>query len=70
MQANRLGNLALGAGSQTPQALSLNEEHLHLRQQIKVLEKENRRLRNKNEFWEEASAFFAAIRLKPAKTKE
>ena len=36
MRANRHGNLDLGAGSQTPQsAMTLNEELLHLRQQIK-----------------------------------
>ena len=34
------------------------------------LEKENRRLKKENDFLEEASAFFAASRLKSAKTKE
>ena len=64
VHANRLGNLDLGAGSQTPQsAMTLNEELLRLRQQVKELEKEN-------DFLEEASAFFAASRLKSAKTKE
>ena len=64
VRANRLGNLDLGAGSQTPQsAMTLNEELLKLRQQVKELEKENDCL-------EEASAFFAASRLKSAKTKE
>ena len=64
VRANRLGNLDLGAGSQTPQsAMTLNEELLKLRQQVKELEKEN-------DFLEEASAFFAASRLKSAKTKE
>ena len=43
VRANRLGNLDLGAGSQTPQsAMTLNEELLKLRQQVKELEKENR----------------------------
>ena len=41
-----------------------------LRQQVKELEKENRRLKKENDFLEEASAFFAASRLKSAKTKE
>ena len=36
VRANRLGNLDLGAGSQTPQsAMTLNEELLKLRQQVK-----------------------------------
>ena len=70
VRANRLGNLDLGAGSQTPQsAMTLNEELLKLRQQVKELEKENRRLKKENDFLEEASAFFAASRLKSAKRK-
>ena len=41
VRANRLGNLDLGAGSQTPQsAMTLNEELLKLRQQVKELEKD------------------------------
>ena len=47
-----------------------NEELIQLRQQVKELEKENRRLKKENDFLEEASAFFAASRLKSAKTKE
>lgn len=71
IRANRLGNLDLGTGPQTPQsAMTLNEELLQLRQQVKELEKENRRLKKENDFWEEASAFFAVSRLKSAKTKE
>ena len=62
---------ALGAGSQTPQsAMTLNEELLQLRQQVKEQEKEIRRLKKENDFLEEASAFFAASRLRSAKTKE
>ena len=61
VHANRLGNLDLGAGSQTPQsAMTLNEELLRLRQQVKELEKEIRLLKKENDFLEEASAFFAA----------
>ena len=61
----------LGAGSQTPQsAMTLNEELILLRQQVKEQEKEIRRLKKENDFLEEASAFFAASRLKSAKTKE
>ena len=67
VHANRLGNLDLGAGSQTPQsAMTLNEELLRLRQQVKEI----RLLKKENDFLEEASAFFAASRLKSAKTKE
>lgn len=71
MRANRLGTLDLGAGSQTPQsAMTLNEELIQLRQQVKEQDKEIRRLKKETEFLEEASAFFAASRLKSAKTKE
>ena len=71
MKANRLGNLDLGAGTQTPQsAMTLNEELIKLRAQFKEQDKEIRRLKKENEFLEEASAFFAASRLKSAKTKE
>ncbi|NBI89375.1 transposase [Lachnospiraceae bacterium] len=64
MRANRLGNLDLGVGSQTPQsAMTLNEELIQLRQQVKEQEKEIRRLKKENNFLEEASAFFAASRL-------
>lgn len=45
IRANRLGSLDLGVGSQTPQsAMSLNDELQKLRQQVKELDKENRRL--------------------------
>ena len=48
--ANRLGNLDLGDGSQTPQStMTLNEELIQLRQQVKELEKENRRLKKEIE---------------------
>ena len=71
MKANRLGNLDLGAGTQTPQsAMTLNEELIKLRAQLKEQDKEIRHLKKENEFLEEASAFFAASRLKSAKTKE
>ena len=71
MRANRLGNLDLGAGSQTPQsAMTLNEELIRLRQQVKEQDKEIRRLKKENDFLEKASAFFAASRLKSAKSKE
>ena len=61
----------MGAGTQTPEsAMTLNGELKQLRQQIREQEKEIRRLKKENEFLEEASAFFAASRLKSAKTKE
>ena len=50
--------------------MSLAEEITALRKRVKDQEKEIRRLRETNEFLEEASAFFAASRRKSAKTKE
>ena len=70
IRANRLGNLDLGVGSQTPKsAMTLNEELITLRKQVKDQDKEIRRLKEENEFLEEASAFLAASRLKSAKMK-
>ena len=51
-------------------AMTLNEEFIQLCPQVKVQEKEIRRLKKENDFLEEASAFFAASRLRSAKTKE
>lgn len=60
--------LDLGIGSQTPEnALALTQE---LKRQVKDQNKEIKRLKEENEFLEEASAFFAASRLKSAKTHE
>ncbi len=71
MHQYRLGNIDLGAGSRTPQsAMTLSEEVQLLRKQLKDQGREIRRLREENEFLEEASAFFAASRLKFARTKE
>ena len=71
MRNYRMGNIDLGVGSQTPQsAMTLSEEVQLLRKQVKEQNKEIRRLREENEFLEEASAFFAASRRKSAKTKE
>ena len=68
---HKLGNLDLGSGTQTPErALSLNEELIQLRQLVKEQNKEIKRLKEDNEFLEEASAFFAASRLKSTKSKE
>ena len=71
MRQYRLGNLTLGAGTQTPQgAMTLSEEIQLLRKQVKEQNKEIKRLREENEFLEEASAFFAASRRRSARTKE
>ena len=52
VRANRPGSLDPGAGSQTPQsAMTLNEELLKLRQQVKEQEKEIRRLKKENDFF-------------------
>jgi transposase len=46
----------------------MNEELMELRKQVKEQAKEIRRLKEENEFLEEASAFFAASRRKSART--
>lgn len=67
----RLGEIDIGAGAHTPQtARTLNEELIQLREQVREQEKEIKRLKKENAFLEEASAFFAASRLKSAKTSE
>lgn len=71
MKAVRDGRLDVGGGAHTPQsAMTLNEELIQLRRQVKDQDKEIKRLKKENEFLEEASAFFAASRLKSAKTSE
>ena len=50
--------------------MTLNEGIIQLRQQVRMQEKEIRRLKKENDFLEEASAFFAVSRLKSAKMKE
>ena len=65
------GRLDAGPGSHTPQtAVSLAEELSVLRRQAREQEKEIRRLKEENEFPEEAGAFFAASRRKSAKGRE
>ena len=49
---------------------SLAEENIQLRKQLREQEREIRRLNELNEFLGEASAFFAASRLKSGKTNE
>ena len=63
LKAVRAGKLDIGEGSHTPtSAMSLSEEITMLRKRLKEQDKEIRRLKEENEFLEEASAFFAASR--------
>ena len=59
LKAVRVGKLDIGEGS-----------HTSLRKRIKEQDKEIRRLKEENEFLEEARGFFAASRRKSAKTRE
>ena len=69
MRIFRLKRWDLESGTQTPQsAITLHEELIKLRRQISEQDKEIRRLKKENEFLEEASAFFAASRLKSEKS--
>ena len=71
LSAARTGNLDIGVGSHTPEsAMSLAEELAVLRKRVKDQDKEIRRLKEENEFLEEASAFFAASRRKSLRSKE
>lgn len=70
MRKERQGAIDLGPGSRSPDnVLTLSQELTALRQQVRQQEKEIRRLKELNEFLEEASAFFAASRQKSAKNK-
>ncbi len=70
-KAAKEGRLNVGSGSHTPEtAMNLAEELALLRRQVKEQEKEIRRLKEENEFLEEASAFFAASRRKSARGSE
>ena len=69
MKAVREGRLDIGEGAHTPQsAMTLNEELIQLRKQVREQDKEIKRLKEENEFLEEASAFFAASRRKSRKS--
>lgn len=71
LKAARCGTLDIGAGSHTPtSAMSLAEEIASLRKRVQEQDKEIRRIKEENEFLEEASAFFAASRRKSARTRE
>ena len=68
LKAVRAGTLDIGDGAHTPEsAMSLAEELAMLRKRVKDQDKEIRRLKEENEFLEEASAFFAASRRKSAR---
>jgi len=55
LKAVRTGNLEIGEGSHTPaSAMSLSEEITILRKRVKEQDKEIRRLKEENEFLEEA----------------
>lgn len=70
-KAVRAGILDIGEGSHTPTgATSLAEEIAMLRKRVKEQDEEIRRLKEENEFLEEASAFFAASCRKSIKTRE
>lgn len=71
LKAVRAGNLNIGEGYHTPaSAMNLSEEIIMLRKHVKEQDKEIRRLKEENEFLEQAGAFFAASRRKSAKTRE
>ena len=71
IKAFKEGRLSATDAIHTPKnALSLNEELIELRKRLHEHEKEIRRLKEENEFLEEASAFFAASRRKLAKNKD
>ena len=70
IKAFKEGRLSANEAVHTPKnALSLNDELIELRKRVKEQDKEIRRLKEENEFLEEASAFFAASRRKSAKTE-
>ena len=71
LKVTRSGGMDFGEGSHTPEsAMSLAEELAMLRKKVKDQDNEIRRLKEENDFLEEASAFFAASRRKSARSKE
>lgn len=69
-KAVREGLLDIGEGAHTPEsALTLNEELIKLRKQVKEQKKEIKHLKEVNDFLEEASAFFAASCQKSRKSQ-
>ena len=71
IKAFKEGRLSANEAVHAPKtALSLNDELIELRKRVKEQDKEIRRLKDENEFLEEASAFFAASRRKSAKNRD
>ncbi len=71
IKAYKEGRLSANQAVHTPDnALTLNEELIELRKHVKEQDKEIRRLKEENEFLEEASAFFAASRRKSVKNRD
>jgi len=71
LKAFKEGRLDAKEAIHTPNnAISLNEELIELRKRLRDQDKEIRRLKEENEFLEEASAFFAASRRKSARSKD
>lgn len=71
IKAFKEGYLKAESAVHTPDnVLSLNEELIELRKRVKEQDKEIRRLKEENEFLEEASAFFAASRRKSVKNRD
>ncbi|MDE5558249.1 MAG: transposase [Ruminococcus sp.] len=71
LKKEREGKIDTGSGIRKPEeSLSLVQQLWEARRQLKEQEKEIKRLKELNEFLEEASSFFAASRQKYAKKKE
>ena len=71
IKAFKEGRLVAKEAAHTPNnALTLNEELIELRKRVREQDKEIRRLKEENEFLEEASAFFAASRRKSTRNKD
>ena len=63
IKAFKEGRLSANEAVHTPKnALSLNDELIELRKRVKEQDKEIRRLKEENEFLEEASAFFVSAK--------
>jgi transposase len=67
----RKGTIDTGLGSQTPQSgLTQASEIQRLKDELKAVNRDIKRLREENAFLEEASAFFAASRQRLAKKSD
>ena len=71
IKAFKEGRLSANEAVHSPKtALSLNDELIALRKRVKEQDKEICRLKEENEFLEEASVFFSASRRKSAKNRD